>query len=427
MKEFIQKQITKKAHKLIKEHKPIIIAVTGSVGKTSTRNAIAAVLSKKYFVAKNIDNYNNEFGVPLTILGHRSPGKSIIGWLKILLSTQKNVPQVYVLEYGIDHPGDMKILCDIARPNIGVMTGISPVHVENFQTVEQLAEEKAQLLDCVYEDGLVVINGDDAKVRGLIKHAKAKVIKYGFSESSDATVLDFNVYTREDFSFEPGENFSKINITAKTQDGDVLRFDLVNMLGKAVARSATAAVSIAKHLGLSNEEIVAGVSDIVQEPGRMNALAGIKGSLIIDSSYNAAPASMAEALDVLSEFTLQDEQRRIVVFGEMAELGRYTEDEHRMIGMKIAEVGADILVTVGEKTRDMQRGAIDAGLDESKTEHFNNSADAGRWLDSKVRKGDIVLVKGSQSSRMEKVTKDLIAQPLRSGELLVRQSDKWLD
>jgi len=178
---------------------------------------------------------------------------------------------------------------------------------------------------------------------------------------------------------------------------------------------------------LSDEEIVSGVSDIEQEPGRMNAIAGIKGSLIIDSSYNAAPASMAEALDVLSSFSLQNEQRRIVVFGEMAELGRYTEDEHRMIGMKIAEVGADILVTVGEKTRDMQRGALDAGFDESKTEHFNNSVDAGRWLDSKVKKGDIILVKGSQSSRMEKVTKDLMAQPLRAGDLLVRQSDKWLD
>ena len=114
MKKFIQKMLANKAKKFVLKHKPIIVAVTGSVGKTSTRNAIAAVLSKKYKVAKVQENYNNEFGVPLTILGAKSPGKSVLGWLGVLLSSPKEVPQVYVLEYAIDHPGDMKYLCDIA-------------------------------------------------------------------------------------------------------------------------------------------------------------------------------------------------------------------------------------------------------------------------------------------------------------------------
>ncbi|MBI2475332.1 UDP-N-acetylmuramoyl-tripeptide--D-alanyl-D-alanine ligase [Candidatus Uhrbacteria bacterium] len=424
MKIFIQKQLAKKARKLIEKYNPIIIGVTGSVGKTSTRDAIATVLSAKFDVAPNIKNYNNEFGLPLTILGKLSPGRSIFGWLSILFSSVKKMPQVFVLEYAIDHPGDMNVLCQTAKPSIAVLTRISPVHAEFFRSVEQLAEEKAKLIECVPENGLVVLNADDPLVLGLAGHASAKVLTYGFSPIANVHAVDYSLWTREDFSFEPGELFSKLSFGVETNEKSRLNVEVKNMLGKASASSLIAAIAIARHLGLSDEEIISTLPKTKHEPGRMNPIPGIKGSLILDSSYNAAPASMHSALEVLGEFYPAENSRRIAVLGYMAELGQYSEQEHRIIGMKTQEVGVDFLVTVGEIARDIRRGAIEAGLREDQTQHFSDSVEAGRFLDSQIKKGDIVLVKGSQSARMEKAVKDIMAEPTRAEELLVRQDWK---
>lgn len=157
----------------------------------------------------------------------------------------------------------------------------------------------------------------------------------------------------------------------------------------------------------------------------MNPIPGVKGSLILDASYNAAPASMAAALDVLAAFVPREGARRIAVLGHMAELGPASESEHRMLGMRAAEAGVDLLVTVGEMSRDTARGAIEAGIAQTQMQHFTDSKEAGRWLDAQVQKGDIVLVKGSQSARMERVVKDVMAEPLRARELLVRQENGW--
>ena len=145
MKKLIQTLLASKARRAIRKYKPKIIAVTGSVGKTSTRNAIAAVLSEKFRVGSVLENYNNEFGVPLAILGEKSPGKSALGWLRILLKriSAENFPHVLVLEYGADHKGDISHLCDIVAPDVAVLTAFSPVHAENFASFEELIEEKA--------------------------------------------------------------------------------------------------------------------------------------------------------------------------------------------------------------------------------------------------------------------------------------------
>lgn len=419
MKKFIQKQLAKKVKKLIELHKPIIIGVTGSVGKTSTRNAIAAILSEKFDVAKNIKNYNNEFGLPLTILGKLSPKKSAVGWLSLLLSTPKTLPRVFVLEYGVDHPHDMKYLCDIVSPSIAVMTAVSPVHAENFASVEALLEEKAQLLSCVPKNGICILNADDTRVIGASSHASAPVVTYGFGAQADVRAEEYKLQTREDFSFEPGEQFSQINVRVLTKDNNELSLELKNMLGKASVSAVLAGIAVAKHLGMTNQEILSAVKLIKTEPGRMNPIAGIKGSLIIDSSYNAAPASMVAALDVLKEFNVVEGSRRIAVLGTMAELGKYSVNEHRQVGMRSAEV-ADMLVTVGEPMLDARHGAIEAGMHEDHTEHFSDAVDAGRWLDRNVKKGDVVLVKGSQSMRMERTVKDIMAEPMNAKALLCR-------
>ncbi|NQV89699.1 MAG: UDP-N-acetylmuramoyl-tripeptide--D-alanyl-D-alanine ligase [Parcubacteria group bacterium] len=425
MKAFVQRQITKKVQKILSVHKPIIVAVTGSVGKTSVRNAIATVLSAKYTVGTTIKNYNNEFGVPLSILGEESPGKSIVGWLRVLIRFPRNVPQVFVLEYGVDHPGDMEHLCQIAQPDVSVLTRISPVHAEHFSSIEALAQEKAQLLAHTKKNGLTLLNQDDKRVKGLAGHAVAPIQTYGYGDGADIQATDYRVETLQDFSFEPGEQFSKVRLSVQTSEGRIV-VELNNVLGRGSASAVLPAIAIAQHLGLTHEQILSKIGDIEFEPGRMNPIPGIKGSLLIDSSYNAAPASMTEALNVLSDFHPVEGARRIAVLGHMAELGQYTEQEHRMLGMRAAEVGVDLLVCVGQMTQDTHAGAIDAGIPEDHIQHFDDAVEAGRWLDRQVHKGDIVLIKGSQSARMERVVKDLMAEPLNAEQLLVRQSAYWM-
>ncbi len=424
MKKLLEQLLANKARSFLAKHHPIVIGVTGSVGKTSTRQTIATILSAKYSVVSSKENYNNELGLPLSILGAKSQGKNLFGWLGVLLSSPKKSADVYVLEYGIDHPGDMDHLVSIAVPSIAVMTALSPVHVEFFSSMDQLGEEKAKLLSSVPADGLVVLNADDVRVVGLGSHASAPVITYGFSETSNVRALDYSIETRSDFSFEPGEQFSEVRSNVQMH-GESVVITLINQLGKSAVSSVLAAVTVAKHLGLSTEEILSRLDHLKQEPGRMNPIPGIKGSLIIDSTYNAAPASMMSALSILSEFEPVESARRIAVLGHMAELGAQSEQEHRMVGMRAAEV-CDRLITVGEMAHHIRHAAIEAGMPEERTEEFADPTEAGRWLDHEIKKGDIVLVKGSQSARMEKVVKDVMAEPLRARELLVRQSKKWI-
>ena len=169
------------------------------------------------------------------------------------------------------------------------------------------------------------------------------------------------------------------------------------------------------------------VDKIPGEPGRMHPIAGIKGSLLLDDSYNAAPASMLAALEVLKQFIVVESARRIAVLGKMAELGSLTQDEHRMLGLRVAEGGVDLLVCVGEPAQDIRQGAMEAGMPEDHIQFFPDAKEAGRWLDREVKKGDVVLIKGSQSARMEWVVKDLMAEPLHAPDLLVRQDSKWLE
>ncbi len=425
MKQIVQNLITKKAKKLIEQHKPIIITITGSVGKTSTRKTIAHVLSKKFNVGTTIENYNNEFGVPLSILGKKSPGKSVFGWLGILFSKQKKLPQVYVLELGIDHPGDMKHLCSIVNPDIAVFTAVSPVHLEFFPSIDALVEEKAYMLECVNEGGLAILNADDPRVMGAAKHAKVDHKTFGFSQTAQIRASEFKLETRDDFSFEPGEQFSEIHARIDTEEntGELI---LANALGRVSVLSALAAFAVGEHLGMSLPEMIDAVRDVKQEPGRMNPIPAIKGALILDSSYNAAPASMASSLEVLSSFGVKENTKRIAVLGHMAELGPQTEQEHRVLGMRVAEHGVDMLVAVGERSKDTIHGAVEAGMSESSTHFFETSEEAGRFLDREINKGDVILVKGSQSARMEKVVKDIMAEPQRAKELLVRQKGKWI-
>ncbi|HLD17916.1 MAG TPA: UDP-N-acetylmuramoyl-tripeptide--D-alanyl-D-alanine ligase [Patescibacteria group bacterium] len=423
MKRLIQSLLRHKAKRFLAKHKPRVVAVTGSVGKTSTRMAIALVLSGRFKVRTAPENYNNEFGVPLAILGLKSPGRSILGWLSVLLHREKDPPNVLVLEFGADRPGDIAALCDIVPPEVGVVTALSPVHAEYFENIEKLAEEKAILVERLPEDGLAVLNADDEQVSAFASKTRVSVIRYGFS-SADVQAGPPTLSTREDFSFDPGETFCSLTFPVRGKTGEAAIF-LPNVLGRQQATAALAAVAVGEHFGLTVGEMAETLKNYQVPPGRLRPIPGIKGTLILDDSYNAAPASVAAALRVLREFHPVESRRRIAVLGDMAELGQYREQEHRQIGLLVADA-ADVLACVGEKAKGISEGAREAGMDPDVIKEFLDVEDAGRWLDPFIKQGDVILVKGSQSSRMEKIVKEVMAEPLRASELLVRQYGKWI-
>ena len=427
MKTLVINALSSIARHKISKFKPTIVAVTGSVGKTSTRNAIAIALGAKYQVRTPHKNYNNEIGLPLAVLGEQSPGRNAWEWLKLLWRAKKStdMPEYLVLEYGVDKPGDMTELIKIARPDVAVITAISPVHVSNYPSLDALIDEKAALGEAVAAEGLVILNGDDVKVVELRKRFVAKVETYSLSHG-DAYATDIRMEYPKEESFDVGEVFviTRATLHVGDQSSELV---LHNCATASLVSAALAAVNVAVHLGVPLSDATAALSkEFLPVNGRLRPLAGVKGSLILDDSYNAAPASMVAGLEALQQFTPgQEYDRRIAVLGDMAELGPMSEDEHRAIGAYVATV-ADLFVAVGPQMKFAVEAAEATGMDRDKIEWFKDSVEAGRYLDRVVEPGDVVLIKGSQSQRMEKAVKDILAEPVRAAELLVRQEDKWL-
>ena len=419
--------IQKRAKAILKKFNPVVIAVTGSQGKTSTRRAITTVLRGRFTVREPQKNFNNEIGVPLTILGEDSAGRSGIGWFAILWRSFfiRTYPKYLVLEFGADHPGDIQALVNLASPTVGVLTGISPVHAAYFENIEALASEKGVLISSLPKDGLAILNVDDERVALMKDTSIAEVQTYGM-EGGSMSAKNVQIATRLDDSFEPGEDLA-VTTADMLEDGKKIgSIQLKNFLGYAPISACLAAMTVGRHFGLSTKEMIETLqTDLMLVPGRLRPLAGIKGTLIIDDTYNASPAAMHNGLMILSMFTPGEEwDRRIAVLGAMAELGQYSEEEHQRVGVHVAKV-ADVFIAVGDGMQAAVKAAKDAGM--AKVEWFATSVEAGRYLDRELQQGDIAYVKGAQSTRMEYVVKDVMAQPTRAKHYLVRQGRKWLE
>lgn len=427
MKTLVINTLARIARGKIQKFKPTIIGVTGSVGKTSTRTAIAIALGAKYRVRTPYKNYNNEIGLPLAVVGEQSPGKNAWEWLKLLARVWKanDMPEYLVLEYGVDKQGDMAELLKIAKPDTAVITAISPVHVSNYPSLEALIDEKASLGEAVEVSGTVLLNGDDPRVMDMRKRFAAPVKTYSLS-NGDAYATDIRLEYAKEESFDVGETFVVTRATLHVGDQSA-ELVLTNCATPALVSSALAAAAVAVRYGVPLDEAAAALSkELLPVGGRLRPLAGIKGSLILDDSYNAAPASMIAGLEALEQFTPGEEyDRRIAVLGDMAELGAMSEQEHRAVGERVART-ADLFVAVGPQMRFAMEAAEAAGMNRDKIEWFKDSVEAGRYLDRIVEKGDVILIKGSQSQRMEKAVKDIMAEPAKAAELLVRQEEKWL-
>lgn len=426
MKHLVIFILTWSAKRVLAKHQPTIVAVTGSVGKTSTKEAIAIVLSTQFAVRTAKKNLNTEVGVPLTVLDLPQP-TTALGWVRACLQalvlawgSNQSFPTHLVLEFGADRPGDIKHLVDIAPPTVAVVTPLTFVHVANYPSFERLKEEKSEIIKRLPEHGLAVLCADDEQVTAMRSLTSATVVTYGLAVGAEVAVEDYGLQTDD----QPGITFA---LHDRRVEGVALPVHLLGVFGTHQAIVCAAALSVAKHFAIDSAKAIHALqASYVSPPGRLKLLAGIKGATLLDDSYNAAPKSMVAALEVLKAFCPTEGARRIAVLGEMAELGSHTEEQHRQLGWKSAEAGVDLLVLCGEKSRDTARGALEAGMRDEQIVLTKNSVDAGRYLDREIKTGDVVLIKGSQSSRMEKTVFDLLADPQQASELLVRQGPEWL-
>jgi len=429
MKKNIQKILRFLAQKILNKYHPEIVGITGSVGKTSAKEAIYVILKGRFKVRKSESNYNNEIGVLLTVLGCRSAGKSLLGWLKIFLTgiklilfQDKDYPKILILEMAADRPGDIKYLTSIAPCKVGLVTAIGPVHLEFFKTVDNVAKEKRIMITHLKDNGWAILNYDDELVYLMKDKTRARVLTFGFNEGADVRASELNIKQGLETE-ELSERIKGISFKLNYK-GNIVPVFLPKVLGKQQVYGVLAGTAVGLIFGMNLVEISEAFKEYKSLPGRMNLVAGIKRTLIIDDTYNASPVSVEAALDVVSGILVQG--RKFAVLGDMLELGDFSRDGHGQAGRKVAESDIDYLITVGEKSRDIARVAIEHGFDEDNIFNFAFPEEAGIFVQNKIRQGDLILIKGSQNMRMEKIVKELMAEPLRANELLVRQSEDWI-
>jgi len=424
-KKIIAKTLEIEARAIIKKYQPKIIAVTGSVGKTSTKDAIYAVISKSFYARKSEKSFNSDIGVPLTIIGCGNAWSDPIKWLcniwqgLSLIIFKGNYPEWLVLEVGADRPGDIKNITKWLKPNIVVVTKFAnvPVHIEYFKSKDEVVAEKGNLVDALKHDGVLILNSDDADVFSFKEKTNNKIITYGMMSDAQMRATNYSVYYKETNGIPFGINF-KVEYS-----NNCLPVTIIGTLGINNIYSSLAALAVGVSLGLNLVESTENLSSYMTPRGRMSLIAGLRKSIIIDDTYNSSPVALGSALETLK--SLKTKYRRIAVLGDMMELGKHTADAHREAGVEAA-TACDVLVTVGLRSRKLAESAIDSGLDEDSVLQFNDSVEAGKYIKDIIKEGDIILVKGSQSTRMEKVVKELMAVPEQAVDLLVRQDEEWL-
>ncbi len=399
---------------ILKKYRPFVIAVTGSVGKTSTKDAIYTALQGSGYIRKSVKSFNSEIGVPLTILGVENAWNDPFLWISNLLKGLELIffnseyPQCLVLEVGADHPGDIGRLASWLHPDIAVITKVSevPVHVEFFPSVEAVLVEKKKLAEAVSSQGVCIFSADGKELEFLKKDITAKILTFGIRNSSDIQASDI--------SFMYDEQGNPQGMSAMIHVGAIAeKLEVKGVLGDHHIYPLLAALTTAQARGIAFLDALKALSSHHAPRGRMNILPGIQGTTLIDDTYNSSPDAVNEALSTLEKLTVKG--KKVVVLGDMMELGKFSGAEHKKIGERACTV-ASLVVTVGQRARVMT----------TPDKAFTTTTDAFEYLKGNISEGDVVLIKGSQSMRMEKITKALMMHPEKSEELLVRQDAEWL-
>ncbi len=427
MKELLKKVVVAiiqyEAKLVLKKYKPKIIVIVGSVGKTTTKDSIYAVLKKTFFVRKSTKSFNSEIGVPLTILGLQNAWSNPFLWLKniiegaLLVLLKNTYPEWLVLEVGADHPGDIRRVAAWIKADVVVLTRLPdvPVHVEFFDSPEAVVEEKLSILEALKAEGALVLNVDDEKLDGVRKRFPHKnIVTFGLGTHHTVGASHVGIMSKN--KKPTGTRFHlRIN-------GEDIPLELPRVLGKQHIYPSLAAAAVGAALNIDSEKIASSFREHVPAPGRMCILSGVKDTTIIDDTYNSSPVAVDEALNVLEQ--TNPAGRKIVVLGDMLELGKYSIDEHKRTGKRVAEV-ADVLLTVGFRARDIAQGALQNRMHGSNIFQYDDVERAGKELEHMIESGDVILLKASQSIRMEKAVEEIMADPLRAPELLVRQDAEW--
>jgi len=349
-----------------------VIGVTGSVGKTTTKEAIASVLSQRYRTLRSEGNYNNEIGLPLTLMALRPEHERA------------------VLEMGMYDLGEIALLCGIAAPQIGVITNVEPVHLERLGTIERIAQAKKELVDALPPGGVAILNGDDRLVAGMDLPAGVTRVTFGLDPGNLVRAVDIRSSGLDGVRFVAQVNdLPDLGVRAGER-GFRLR-----TLGTHSVAPALAAVAVGLVEGLTGDEIEAGL--LAQGHGlRLLPRRAASGAILLDDTYNASPRSVTAALDLLNEC----EGRHVAVLGDMLELGASEEEGHRSVGRHCAAI-VDDLVVVGRRASLIAEEAITTGLPEEAVHRVDDVAGARAALAGRIGDGDVVLVKGSRSMGLE--------------------------
>lgn len=408
------------AASVLRKYKPRIVGITGSVGKSSTKEAIALVLSHDFRVRKTEGNYNNEIGLPLTILGAKSGGHSVFGWLRVLfrwlglILWPQKYPEILVLEMGIDHPGDMDYLLSFVPVKIGVATHVSGSHMLYFGTLTNIAREKGKLIAKLPEDGFAVLNADDKRTKKMGERTKAQVISYGFSPEADLRADNLLFYgdarRSEGFSF-------KLNYQGKS-----LPVRLPHVIARHHIPAVLAAAGVAVALRMNLVEIAGTLENWRPLPGRLSLLRGRQNVSILDDTYNASPASTRAALQVMEEMQAP---RKVAVLGDMLELGPEMALEHARLAEDIKKADIHLLVLVGKHMRNLHEELLRLGYARKQILWLPDPLSTVEALLQLIRPEDLILIKGSQALRLEMVVEQLLAEPAQAADLLCRQSPSW--
>lgn len=404
------------AQAVIHRYNPRIVMITGSVGKTSTKDAVAVVLSKRFFVRKSEKSFNSEFGVPFTIFGVENPWLNPFAWLHIvrsalaLLILPNHYPNMLVLEVGADKPGDLARILRIVTPDAVVITRLPeiPVHIEAYASPEAVREEEFSPAYALCAEAPLIIPSDDSYALDNAVRTPARIISYGSTDDAMVKVTDIGFYEVD------GKVVGmRANVSMEGKKGEI---SIKGSVGAKQILPLSAALAAALAFDVPFKEAIQALEEYDPPPGRGRIFAGKNGSVIIDDSYNASPVAVEEALATLKAFP--HAKRRIAILGDMLELGRYSVMEHERIA-ELANGSADMIVAVGIRAR-----AFTANSKNAETMLFENSNVAASALPGLVREGDVILVKGSQSIRTERIVEALLANSADASRL-VRQEKKW--
>ena len=349
-----------------------VIGITGSVGKSTTKELAASVLSQRYSTLKNPGNLNNEIGLPLTLL-RLSAGH-----------------QRAVLEMGFYVPGEIAFLCELADPEIGVITNIGTVHAARAGSQEAIARGKAELVQALPPSpkGVAILNYDDPWVQAMAEKTQARVFFYGLSPQADLWADQIEGLGLEGIRFRLHYRNERLHLR-------------VPLIGRHSVHTVLRAAAIGLVDGLTWQEIISGLREGHTQL-RLVAVRTESGALLLDDTYNASPQSTMAALNLLAEM----DGRKIAVLGDMLELGPYERQGHRMVGVRAAQV-ADYLITVGERARIIARSARQAGFREDRIVQFESSDEVIDHLRDRLRSDDVVLVKGSRGMEMDSIVTTL--------------------